>query len=105
MELELKLDTEKYDEIQKAFIKEIIQTIHVKLVEAGLQGETLENTTAHLAYSLASLIDDTSGIESEGVQARPYLTFKVDDNEIIHCGENSYTYEYVTENMKALYES
>lgn len=103
--MELKLDTEKYDEIQGVFIKEIIETIHVKLVEAGLQGETLENTTAHLAYSLASLIDDTSNIESEGIQASPYLTFKVDDNEIIHCGENSYMYEYVTENMKALYES
>ena len=103
--MELKLDTEKYDEIQGVFIKEIIETIHVKLVEAGLQGETLENTTAHLAYSLASLIDDTSNVESDGIHARPYLTYKVDDNEIIHCGENSYMYESVTENMKALYES
>jgi len=103
--MELKLDTEKYDEIQGVFIKEIIQTIHTKLVEAGLQGATLENTVAHLSYSLASLIDDTSNIESDEIHARPYLTFKVDDNEIIHCGENSYTYEYVTENMKALYES
>ena len=103
--MELKLDTEKYDKIQDIFIKEFIQTIHIKLVEAGLEGATLENTTAHLSYSLTSLIDDTSNIESEGIDAKPYLTFRGDDDEIIHCGENSYTYEYVTENMKALYES
>ena len=103
--MELKLDTEKYDEIQGVFIKEIIETIHTKLVEAGLQGETLENTTAHIAFSVASIIDDTSNIESEGVHAKPYLTFKVDDDEIIHCGENSYTYEYVVENLKRMYES
>jgi len=102
--MELKLDTEKFEEIQEVFIKELIQMIHVKLVEAGLTGATLENTTAHLSYSLASLIDDTSNVENDGIHARPYLTFKVDDNEIIHCGENSYMYEYVTENMKALYE-
>jgi hypothetical protein len=103
--MKLKLDTEKYDKIQEIFIKEFIQTIHVKLVEAGLEGATLENTTANLSYSLTSIIDDTSNIESDGMDAKPYLTFQGDDDEIIHCGENSYTYEYVTENMKALYES
>ncbi len=103
--MELKLDTEKYDEIQGIFIKEFIQTIHIKLVEAGLEGATLENTTAHLSYSLTSLIDDTSNIESEGTDAKPYLTFRGDDDEIIHCGENSYTYEKKKKKKKKKYES
>ncbi|MBF0265991.1 MAG: hypothetical protein HQL46_12030 [Gammaproteobacteria bacterium] len=102
--MELKLDTEKFDEIQGVFIKEFIQTIHVKLVEAGLEGATLENTVANLSYSLASILDDTSNIESNGIKANPFLTFRTDDDELIHCGENSYTYEYVTDNMKEMYE-
>lgn len=103
--MELKLDTDKYDEIQGIFIKEFIQTIHIKLVEAGLEGATLENTVANLSYSLASILDDTSNIESDGVSAKPYLAFRGEGDELIHCGENSYTYEYVTENMKEMYES
>jgi len=103
--MNLKIDTEQYDELQSAFIKEIIQEIHVKLVEAGLEGEKLENTVALLSYSIASIIDNTTDIESEGTKVNPYLTFQSSDDELIHCGENSYTYEYVTENMKKLYES
>ncbi len=103
--MELKLDIEKFDEIQQAFIREITEDIHTKLVEAGLEGLTLENTTALIAYSMASIIDDTSNIEIDGVQARPYLTFREGDDTLIHCGENSYTYEYVTDNLKRMYES
>ncbi len=103
--MELKLDIEKFDEIQQVFIREITETIHTKLVEAGLEGLTLENTTAHIAFSMASIIDDTSNIEIDGIHAKPYLTFKDDDDNLIHCGENSYTYEYVTDNLKRMYES
>ena len=55
--------------------------------------EKLEDITAGIALSVASIIDDTTGIEIDGVEVHPYLTFRTNDDEIIHCGENSYTYE------------
>lgn len=102
--MELKLEIEKFDEYQEIFIEEIVKTIMVKLVEAGLEGEKMEQVTANIAFSIASLIDDTSRIESDGIEAKPYLTFRAKDDEIIHCGENSYTYEYVIGVLKKLFD-
>lgn len=41
------------------------------------------------------MIDDVSGIEFDGIEAHPYLTFLSKDNEIIHMGGNSTTHEMV----------
>ena len=101
--MEFKIDIEKYQEYQKVFIKEITQTIMVKLIEAGMEKEQLEDTTASIVFNIASIIDDTTTIESDGVRARPYLGFMENETEVIHCGENSYTYEYVMGVMKQLF--
>ena len=45
-----------------------------------------------LSFDLVSL---RRGHISDGVEVKPYLTFQGEEEEIIHCGENSYTYEYV----------
>jgi hypothetical protein len=100
--MDLELDIEKYDEYQEAFIEEITKTILTKLVEAGMEGEKLEETTANLVFSLASIIDDTTAIEADGAEVKPYLTFRTGDNELLHCGENSYTYEFVRIVLKKL---
>ena len=60
----------------------------------------MEELTASLGFSIASMIDDTSSIEVDGVEVRPFLTFRVDDEAIIHSGENSETYEYVMGALK-----
>jgi len=91
----LKLEPEKYEEHQAIFIGEIVEKIKIKLLEAGLEGEKVQELTASIAFSIASTIDDTSGIESNNIEVHPYLTFRSDDDELIHCGENSYTYEHV----------
>lgn len=101
--MELKLDTEKFDQLQKIFIGEITQTIMAKLIEAGLKGKELEDATASIAFNVASIIDDTTQIEADGVEARPYLTFRNGDEELIHCGENSYTYDRMMPVMKKLF--
>ena len=95
--MELKLDIEQYEHKQQVFITEIIEIIRVKLMESGLQADTVHDLTAGISMSIASIIDDTSGLESDGVNVKPFLGFRSndDENEIIHCGENSYTYEYV----------
>lgn len=102
--MELKLNPEKFEELQEIFIKEIIQTIRVKLVEGGLEGQKLEELTANIGSSIASIIDDTTPMEVEGTRVKPYLTFHGDDDDIIHCGENAYTYEYVMKILKEIFD-
>ena len=102
--MDLTLEPERFEQLQKIFIKAIIESIMVKLVESGLEGRQLEEATASIAFSIASLIDDTTGIESDGIDVKPYLTFLTGDDEIIHCGENAYTYEFVRGALKDLFD-
>jgi hypothetical protein len=101
--MQLQLEPEKFEAYQKLFIREIIENIMVKVVEAGVTGEKVEEITAFVAFSIASIIDDTAKIESDGVEVRPYLTFRTDEDELIHCGSNSYTYEFVEKILKELF--
>jgi hypothetical protein len=101
--MNLTLDTEKFDERQEIFVEEIVRSIATKLVEAGLEGLTMENLTAEIAFSVASILDDTTHIENDGVEVKPYLTFRASDDEIVHCGENAYTYEIVTPTLNKLF--
>ena len=102
--MDLKSEPEKFDVFQQAFIEEIIKSITTKLVEAGITGNQMEHITGNIAWSIASIIDDTTRIESEDGDVRPYLTFRSGDDELIHCGENSYTYEFVAGTLKKLFD-
>lgn len=102
--MDLTLEPETFEKTQKIFIKAMVESVMIKLVESGLEGRQLEEATASVAFSIASLIDDTSGIESDGIDVKPYLTFRVGDDEIIHCGENAYTYEFVRVALKDLFD-
>ena len=102
--MKLVQDSDRFDEYQVAFIKEITQAIAVKLVEAGLHGALMENTTANIAFSIASILDDTTGIEAKGDEVHPYLTFRSGEEQLIHCGENAYTYEFLTGILKEMFE-
>jgi hypothetical protein len=102
--MKLNLDPTLFDEQQFILVRELVQSIRVKLQEAGLSGEKLEETTASIAFSVASTIDDTSAIEADGKEVHPYLTFRTSDEELTHCGENSYTHEFVYEVLKSLAE-
>ena len=103
--MELNLQPEKFEEYQQALIEEITKTIMVKLVESGLERRQMEDLTASIAFSVASIIDNTAKIEAEGEPIRPYLTFQSEDNELIHCGENSYAHESVYSILKQLFEA
>jgi len=102
--MQLKLDPTLFEEHQAMLVRELVQSIRVKLQEAGLEGHTLEDVTASIAFSVASTIDDTSAIEVNGTEVHPYLTFRTSDEDLIHCGENSYTHEFVYEALQALHE-
>ena len=102
--MQLKLNPDKFDELQVIFIAEIIDKIRIKLQEAGLKGLEMEEITANIAFSIASTIDDTSGIEVDGVEVHPYLTFRDEDDNLIHSGDNSYTYDFVCGALKKLFD-
>ncbi len=101
--MKLTVETSKFEEHQAIFIAEIVEKVKIKLQEAGVDQDKLEDLTAGISLSIASTIDDTAGIELNGTEVHPYLTFRINDDEIIHCGENSYTYEYVYGAMKKLF--
>ncbi len=101
--MELNLDLDKFDKLQRIFINQLVETTMVKLTENGLTGAQLEDATASVAFSIASLIDDTTGIEEDGVEVKPYLTFREDEDKLVHCGENSYTYDMTMGAMKKLF--
>ena len=102
--MQLKLNTEKFDELQPLFIREVIDIVRVKLEEAGIKGLEMEDIAGAITYSMASMLDDTSSVEVDGVEVRPYLTFRDDDDNLIHSGDNSYLYEFVPSQLKKLFD-
>jgi hypothetical protein len=102
--MHLNLDPTLFEEQQAAFVLALVQGIRIKLQEAGLDGRQLEDATASIAFSVASAIDDTSAMEVDGTEVHPYLTFRTSDDELTHCGENSYAHEFVYEILQKMYE-
>lgn len=102
--MELKLDVEEFDVLQRAFITEVTKSILVKLAESGMEGQALERLTADIAMSVASVIDDTTGIESNGKPVKPYLAFWDGEQTITHAGENAYTYEFMMPVLKDIFD-
>lgn len=101
--MNLKLDPTLFEEQQVAFVHALTQAIRVKLQESGLTGRELEDASTRVAFSVASLIDDTSAIEVDGIEIHPYLTFRTSDAELTHSGENSYTHEFVYEVLQTIF--
>jgi hypothetical protein len=102
--MQLNLDPTEFEEQQALLVRELVQNIRVKLQEAGLTGTKLEDTTASIAFSVASTIDDTSAIEVDGTEVHPYLTFRTSDSALTHCGENSYAHEFVYEVLEEMHK-
>lgn len=103
--MKLTLASQKFEEQQAIFTAEIVGRIRIKLQEAGVEQEKLEDLTASIALSIAGVIDDLAGLEVDGLEVHPYLTFRTDEDELIHCGENAYTYEHVYGAMKKLFHA
>jgi hypothetical protein len=101
--MNLKFDAEQFDKYQAILASEIAERVMIKLQEAGMNGEKLEECTASITFSIANVIDDMAGIESNGLEVRPYLTFRSDDEELLHCGENSCINTFVYDALKKMF--
>jgi len=101
--MELIHDVKKFEELQEILVREVIEQIRLKLLEAGLTGSQLEEITTRIAFSVASIIDDTAVMENSGVEAHPYLTFVGEEGQLIHCGENSFAHEFVANVVRKVF--
>ena len=101
--MDLKFDADQFDKYQEALAAEIAERVRIKLQEAGMEGEQLAECTASITFSIASVIDDLAAVESDGMEVRPYLTFRANDEELVHCGENSCINTFVYDVMKQLF--
>ena len=90
---------------QEVFTGEMIARIADHLEEAGIEGEQLKELTGKISFEVACMIDDVSGIEFEGVEANPYLTFLRGSDELIHLGGNSTTHEMVYGILNAMFSA
>jgi len=99
------IDIDKFDELQELLVREIIEQVRLKLTQAGLRGDQLREATGEIAFSIASTIDDNANIEHNGVEVHPYLAFVDKEGLIIHCGENSYTHEFVASVISQLFDN
>jgi hypothetical protein len=103
--MELKIDIDKYETLQEIFVGEIIQQIRLKLMQAGITGDELVDLTGEIAFSVTSTLDGNAMIERDGIDVNPYLVFSGSEDEIIHCGENSFTHEFVAGEMDKAFNS
>lgn len=101
--MNLKFDADQYDKYQMILASEIAERVMIKLREAGMAGKELEECTASITFSIASVIDDMAGVESDGVEVRPYLTFRTGEEELLHCGENSCINTFVYDVLKKMF--
>jgi hypothetical protein len=101
--MNLKFNAEQFDKYQAMLAAEIAQRVRIKLQEAGIAGKQLEECTASITFSIATVIDDLAAVEFEGMEVRPYLTFRTGDDEIIHCGENSCVNTFVHDVLKKIF--
>ncbi len=82
--MKLTVDPDSFLKQQEIFTGEMIARIAEHLKEAGVEGDQLKELTGKVAFEIACMIDDVSGIEFDGIEANPYLTFLKEDNELIH---------------------
>ncbi|QIK37410.1 hypothetical protein GWK36_04785 [Caldichromatium japonicum] len=101
--MRLILDQARFDTLQAAFTAELVERIRIKLIEAGICADQLEDLTASIALSITGVIDDLAPIPSTTLEVHPYLTFRLGEDELIHCGENAYTYDQVYGVMQRLF--
>ena len=103
--MKLSTDSEEYMKQQEVFTGEMIARIADHLENAGIKGEQLKEVTGKVAFEVCCIIDDVSGIEFDGIEANPYLTFIKNDDELIHLGGNSTTHEMVYGILNAMFKN
>lgn len=104
-DMNLNLEPQTFEKYQDTLVDEIVKTVMVKLIEGGLEGAKMRELTASIAFSISSIIDDTAQLQADGEPVRPFLTFRSGDDQLLHCGENSYMHESVYDILKRMFDT
>lgn len=87
--------TGSFDRLQKALAEELIRTVKRELERVDTPPELIEQLSGSISFSVASLIDDVAGLESDGEEVNPMLTFLIGEEELEFAGGNSWMHEYI----------
>jgi len=102
--MKLRTDPDFFLAQQDVFTGGMIARIADRLEGAGIKGQQLKELTGKIAFDIACMLDDTAGIEFDGVEAHLYLAFTAGSDEIIHLGGNSTAHEMVYGILNAMIE-
>ncbi len=84
-----------FDGYQQILAEEIIRALKFELERVEAPADLVMQLTGSIAFAVTSLIDGTAGIERDGEQVSPLLTFVVGEEELESAGGNSWMHEYV----------
>ncbi|MES9990056.1 MAG: hypothetical protein ABW077_19325 [Candidatus Thiodiazotropha endolucinida] len=101
--MKLRTDPDSFLAMQEVFTGEMIACIADRLEEVGIEGTQLKELTGKIAFDIACMVDDTAGLEFNGVEAHPYLAFALGNDEIIHFGGGSTAHELVYGILNAMF--
>ena len=93
--MELKLDADRFDDLQPWYVGELIESIKRDLEAAGIQGEKLKELCGSIAFSVCTQIDSSAGFEVDGIEYESLLAFSANSEQPFFPGGNSYLHEYV----------
>ena len=84
-----------FDERQQALAAAILEAVALELKKVDAPEELLEQLTGSIAFSVTSLLDDTSSVDFGEQELSPMVTFQVGDDELAYGGGNTWMHEYV----------
>lgn len=96
--MKIELNPYRFDELQIKILEEIIISIKEGLQAAGVADEkNLYDSTAEIAFSIATIIDGSSIMELDSKPVVPFLAFAKEYNsdELVAAEGGSWMHEYV----------
>jgi hypothetical protein len=104
--MKLTTDVDKYLQKQEVFTGEMVARISEQLEGAGIAGKQLKELTGKIAFEIATMVDDTAGLEFDGIKSNLYLTFisEKDSGVLIDWGGSSTCHEMVFGILNAMFQ-
>jgi hypothetical protein len=95
-------------EYQKALVSEIVRPVAKELRTLTCTEDEYKETLIRIVFNVCCVLDGTSGFEVNGKDVSPIMTFSdnsMPKGNVISCGGNSYTHEYVVGAVKSFLEA
>ena len=74
---------DRFEELQNAFLREVVRSIRIGLGEAGVDSEAAFQITDGLTFRLAALIDGAAPIDLDGELVEPVLCFRETEDTLL----------------------